>query len=131
MEFLIGSVVAFVGMYLFRRNATPALSKKPVQIKYSQSKLFEVTKDMISLSGPAFPVRKKRQSSEYEKKNTTRIIYMDNKAWWIESGSLTFANIDEAGQIDFETKMGVDTFAMDEVQLDKTIFIVEKLTEGL
>jgi hypothetical protein len=76
-------------------------------------------------------VRKKTQSSEYEKKNTTRIIFIDSKAYWIESGLLTTAEVDEQGMINYETKSGVDTYTMDKVQLDKTIFIVEKLTEGL
>ncbi len=107
------------------------LKVKPKKIHSSQSILFELTKDLIPVSGPSFPVRPKRQSSEYEKKNTTRIIYMDNQAWWIENGSLTVAGISEDGEIDFESKKGVDTMTMDKVQLDKTIFIVEKLTEGL
>jgi len=41
------------------------------------------------------------------------------------------ANVDEEGQIDYNSKKGVDTYTMDKIQLDKTIFIVEKLTEGL
>lgn len=131
MEFLIGSIVTFIGMFFFRKSVIPIVSAKPKKIHSSQSVIFELTKDLIPISGPTFPVRPKRQSSEYEKKNTTRIIYMDNQAWWIESGSLTVADITEEGEIDFESKKGVDTMTMDKVQLDKTIFIVEKLTEGL
>ena len=131
MEFLIGTIVAFAGIYVVRKSVMPTLSKKKIRVAFSQSKLFDVTKDLISLDGPAFPERKPRQSSEYEKKNSMRIIYMDEKAWWIENGSLTVANITEDGKVDFDSKKGVDTFAMDKVQLDKTIFIVEKLTEGL
>jgi hypothetical protein len=131
MEFLIGTLVAFAGIFVVRKTTMPTLNKKRVRVAFSQSKLFDVTKDLVSLDGPAFPERKPRQSSEYEKKNSMRIIYMDEKAWWIENGSLTVADITDEGKIDFENKKGVDTFTMDKVQLDKTIFIVEKLTEGL
>lgn len=131
MEFLIGTVVAFAGIWAVRKTVVPQLQKKTIKVSFSQSKLFDLTKDLVSLSTPAFPQRKKTQSSEYEKKNSTRIIYMDNQAWWIENGSLTVSAINEDGTPDFENKKGVDTFTMDKVQLDKTIFIVEKLTEGL
>lgn len=131
MEFLIGTLVAFAGMFFIRKKIVPNLIVKPKKIKTSQSVLFNLTKDLIPPSQTFFAPRAKTQSSEYEKKNTTRIIYIDNQAWWIESGLLTVANINEDGEIDFETKKGVDTMTMDKVQLDKTIFIVEKLTEGL
>ena len=131
MEFLIGTLVAFAGIYIVRKSVMPTLSKKPIQLRFSQSKLFDITKDLVSLDGPSFPERKKTQSAEYEKKNSTRVLYMDNQAYWIENGALTVADVMEDGKVDFESKKGVDTFAMDKVQLDKTIFIVEKLTEGL
>ncbi len=35
------------------------------------------------------------------------------------------------GKIDEENKIRVDMMAMDKVELDKMIFIVDKLTEGL
>lgn len=131
MEFLIGTIVAFAGIWVVRKTVMPQLQKKHVRVSFSQSKLFDITKDLISIKAPAFPVRPKTQSSEYEKRNSTRVIYMDDQAWWIENGSLTVAGINEDGTPDFENKKGVDTFTMDKVQLDKTIFIVEKLTEGL
>lgn len=131
MEFLIGTIVAFAGIFIVRKTVMPTINKKRIRLSFSQSKLFDITKDLVPISAPAFPQRPNRQSSEYEKKNSTRVIYIDNQAWWIENGSLTVADIKEDGQVDFENKKGVDTFAMDKVQLDKTIFIVEKLTEGL
>lgn len=131
MEFLIGSIIAFIGIYFFRKKVNPILAVKPKKIVSSQSILFNLTKHLVPKSEPTFPVRPNRQSYDWEKKNTTRIIYIDNQAWWIESGSLTVANINDNGEIDFESKKGVDTMTMDKVQLDKTIFIVEKLTEGL
>lgn len=132
MEFLIGTIVAFAGMYLVRKITLPKIAQhKKISLRFSQSKLFDITKDLVSLSEPAFPQRKPRQSTDFEKKNSTRVVYMDDKAWWIESGALVFASITPEGLIDFDSKKGVDTFTMDKVQLDKTIFIVEKLTEGL
>jgi hypothetical protein len=131
MEFLIGSIVTLFGLYLFRKGITPVLSKPNAKIKYSQSFINDMTFG-LAMSEPMFPKTKiVSQSSNYERENTTRIIYLDGKAWWIESGSLVAANLDEEGNIDFDSKKGVDTMTMDKVELDKTIFIVDKLTEGL
>jgi hypothetical protein len=132
MEFLIGTIVAFAGIYIVRKTTlSNRASIKKISLRFSQSKLYDITKDLVSLDGPSFPQRKPRQSTEFEKKNSTRIVYMDDQAWWIENGALVVAGITPEGMIDFENKKGVDTFTMDKVQLDKTIFIVEKLTEGL
>jgi hypothetical protein len=131
MEFFIGTIVTLFGLYFFRKGITPIINKPSVKIRYNQSMVNELTKGMIKIDTPMFPKMKNTQSYAYEKKNTTRIIYLDNQAWGIESGLLTVANIDEEGQIDYNSKKGVDTYTMDKIQLDKTIFIVEKLTEGL
>ena len=59
-----------------------------------------------------------------------RVLYINNSAYWIEDSTFytaTFAN----GSILEDTKKAVDTMGMDSVELDKMIFIVDKLTEGL
>lgn len=131
MEFFVGTVVTMIGLYLFRKGIDPVIKKKPIKIRHSQSVIHELTKGMANFDAPLFPKTKNSQAYNYDKKNTTRVIYLDNQAWWIESGLLTVANIDEDGQIDYNSKKGVDTYTMDKIQLDRTIFIVEKLTEGL
>lgn len=131
MEFFIGSIVTLFGLYLFRKGVTPIINKKTVSVRYNQSTIHEITRGYAKFDAPLFPKTKNSQAHNYDKKNTTRVIYIDNQAWWIESGLLTVADIDEDGQIDYNSKKGVDTYTMDKIQLDKTMFIVEKLTEGL
>ena len=75
--------------------------------------------------------KKDSQSYNFEKKSMTRMVFIEDTAWWIEDGKLMTAGITEDGEVDINSKKGVDTFTMDKVELDKTIFIVEKLTEGL
>ena len=132
MEFFIGSVVALIGIYFFNKSAVPELLKRPKNIRWSQARLFELTKDLIPVNAPLFGSNKKpTQSFEYEKRNTTRIVYLGGEAWWIDNGKLTNAPLSEGGEIEYDFKKEVDTYTMDSVELDKTIFIVEKLTEGL
>ena len=62
--------------------------------------------------------------------NTVRILYFEDKAYWIENNQLFEADA-PFGNIDKESKVQVDTMTMDAVQLKRTMFIVEKLQEGL
>ena len=55
---------------------------------------------------------------------------MDGLIWFIKNNTLY--NVEsEDGQFEEDLAKKVDTMGMDDVQLKKTIFIVEKLTEGI
>jgi hypothetical protein len=72
----------------------------------------------------------KTQSTEHFDKSHTRILVYEDKAYWITNNQVFAADF-VGGTVDPETTGEVDTIAMDDVQLKKMIFIVEKLTEGL
>jgi hypothetical protein len=63
-------------------------------------------------------------------KNQQRMIFTEDKAYWIKDNAFYEAKVVD-GEIDKENAKVVDTMAMDKVELDKMIFIVEKLTEGI
>ena len=63
-------------------------------------------------------------------RNTLRVLYFENKAYWIDDNQLFEADA-PFGDIDKESMIKVDTMGMDDVQLKRTMFIVEKLREGL
>ena len=63
-------------------------------------------------------------------RNTLRILYFENKAYWIENNQLFEADA-PFGDIDKDSMVKVDTMGMDDVQLKRTMFIVERLREGL
>ena len=54
---------------------------------------------------------------------------MDEQAYWIKDNVFYTADMD-GDYVDKDTTRRVDTMAMNTVQLDKMMFIVDKLREG-
>lgn len=72
----------------------------------------------------------KTQSKIHYDKTNVKVIILDNNAYWIKDNIFYRAPID--GQsIDKESAEQVDTIHMDKVQLDKMLFIMDKLREGI
>ena len=69
------------------------------------------------------------QSRKHVKKNSRKAFFWQDDVYWIEDGFLITAKIID-NQIDNNTKKKVDTHSLSKVELDKMIFIVDKLTEG-
>jgi hypothetical protein len=59
----------------------------------------------------------------------TRVVFVENQAYWIKNNTLFVADMED-DMVDEATTREVDTMAMDKVQLEKVIYIVEALTEG-
>lgn len=72
----------------------------------------------------------KSQSKVHHNKNNIRVIIVENSAYWIKDNIFYKAPlVDEL--IDKESAEKVDTINMDKVQLDKMLFIMDKLREGI
>lgn len=138
MEYFVGSVMTLVSVYFMNRlvSKSKTINKKARIPLYSQSYLNNMVKGLypIEYFQPSFTARVKTQSTKHFDSKSTRVLYMDGLAWFIKNidgmNALHVAEISEEG-FDESSAKRVDTMAMDDVQLDKTIFIVEKLTEGL
>ena len=75
-------------------------------------------------------IMNKTQSKIHYDKTNVKVIILDNNAYWIKDNIFYKAPID--GQsIDKESAEQVDTIHMDKVQLDKMLFIMDKLREGI
>jgi hypothetical protein len=79
---------------------------------------------------PKDRVKINTQSSKFVEDSYIRVVIVESSAYWIKDQALYTADVSE-GAVDKSTTRRVDTMAMDKVQLDKTLFIVEKLREGL
>jgi hypothetical protein len=99
-------------------------------IRYSQSHVHNLVAPLLP---PASAYRKKiiSQSTKHENNTSIKVIMMDDSAYWIKDNTFYCAKIDESGTVDKETTSVVDTMTMDKVQLDKMLFIMDKLREGL
>jgi uncharacterized protein Smg (DUF494 family) len=130
MEYFVGAALTILALILYEKLAKPRQNKLKIRrIASSQSHNFVMLRQyQVQEEKKLQP--KKRQSIRFLKQGEIRVLYMDNKAYWIENNKLVVADA-ENNAIDKETKKEVDTMAMDKVQLDKTIFIVEKLREGM
>jgi ribosomal 30S subunit maturation factor RimM len=129
MEYIIGFLSAFVFVFLF------------IQIQYR----YDVLKENIKLARSSQSTRhtmvgaaqsfnlvktKKRdsQSNRHDKNINIKVIIMDDQAYWIKDNTFYMADMSH-GNVDKETTRVVDTMTMNKVQLDKMIFIIDRLRE--
>lgn len=131
MQYFLGSIVTLLIIYFYS-----AMARKKIDLNvksntmYSQSYMHRVLRPLIPNNNELnrmYPI--KTQSRLHKKKTYLRILFMDNKAYWIKDSVFYFAEMQD-GRIIEETTQKVDIMNMDRVELDKMSFIVEKLTEG-
>lgn len=127
MEYLLGSLITLITMSVVARLVkSPQNNPKRVRTNFSQSRQYKLISDYI----PIKPKKLKTQSTKHYQKQHTRVVFIGDTAYWIEKNGLHKAQFVD-GKINEETKVKVDTMGMDRVELDKMIFIVDRLTEGL
>lgn len=130
MEYLIGSLLTIFTMVIFSRSIRRVhTSNVPVLVKYSQSHMHNLLKPLMPYLVPELR-RKVTQATKHSQKTQIRVIFTEEEAYWITNNKLYVAQLMD-GIVDEDTTQVVDTMSMDKVQLDRMIFIVEKLTEGL
>lgn len=129
MEYVLGSLVTFVCFIIFNRLVRNAeLDKKIYTPIFSQSRKVQLIKNYLIVSATP-EVQKETQATKYSKRNSIRAFFWEDNVYWIEDGFLVTAKI-SGNQIQETTKKRVDTHSLDKVELNKMIFIVDKLTEG-
>jgi hypothetical protein len=74
-------------------------------------------------------LRAKRQSTNHYDKTNIKVVIVDNNAYWIKDNIFYKAPLVNE-LIDKDLAEQVDTISMDKVQLDKMLFIMDKLREG-
>jgi len=131
MEYVLGSVITLIGVglvALIYAKSRKDLTNTYNVIRYSQAHIHEIIKRYIPES--EFELKRpKSQSQNQENSRYTRVVFVENHAYWIRDNSLFMADMD-GGMVDEETTRKVDTINMDKVQLEKITHIVEALTEG-
>lgn len=132
MEILFGFALAFAAILFVRKIilTDKFLDKHTVsKIIYRQSHIYSLISPML----PYLPIYKEirpTQSLIHNEKKKQVTIFTEDKAYWIKDNGFYQADLAD-GEIDKSTIKIVDTMAMDKVELDKMIFIVEKLREGM
>jgi hypothetical protein len=130
MEYILGSLITLAVLSVSARAFKVRELAKPVKVKvsFNQTRKLQLIQEML----PYIPPEHKpviSQASKHRNDVSTKVMFIDDTAYWIENGSLHEAVLDNNG-INMETKKTVDIMSMDDVELKKMIFVVEKLTEG-
>jgi hypothetical protein len=128
MEYFAGSIVTLVTMYIVAKLVNhPKNNMKSVKTNFSQSRQYELVADFIPIDLPKPLIT---QSMKHEQSQYIRIFFVGEDAYWIEDHRVYTAKF-ENGTVDKENKKTVDMTTIDKVELEKMIFVVERLTEGL
>lgn len=128
MEYLIGSLTTFIivnlmSKYMLRNKDL----KQKTRLTYQQSHIFELVKPLLPDIKSLKPERKS-QSVNHENKTNVKVIIMGNQAFWIKDNMFYTADM-EGHLINKESTRRVDTMAMDKVELDKMLFIMDQLRD--
>jgi len=116
------TIILLLYIYILRNNIKnnrqPIISQSMLQHRYSNRK------------NNARRIKVKTQANLHYDKTNIKVIIFDNDAYWIKDNIFYKAPlVDEL--IDKEAAEQVDTIHMDKVQLDKMLFIMDKLREGI
>lgn len=127
LEFVLGVVFAWAAFLFAEKHFVPEISKPVLKpFKTNQSHTYELVKFsyVVPLSAPL-----RTQATEFHDKNSVRILVVEDKAYWIKNQRLYVADYIDLEIQESSTKV-VDTMAMDDVELKKIIFVIDKLNEG-
>jgi len=129
MEYFLGSAITMIAMFVTTRliSFNKVNNKKDIP-RYSQSHIHMLILPLL----PEIRKYKKKmitQSSKHEERTNVKVVIMDNKAYFIKNGTFYCADM-HGTEIDGANATSVDTMAMDKVQLDKMLFIMDQLRDG-
>jgi hypothetical protein len=114
-------LLLIIGYVVFFRNKAvyePMMTQSMLHNQYSmQRKYIE-------------KVNRKSQSKIRKEKENVRVIIVEDTAYWIQDNAFYTAPMIN-NLISKDSAIQVDTIHMDKVQLDKMLFIMDKLREGI
>lgn len=128
-KYFLGSITTFFLIFVFAKlfYSQAIYVKRLSPYRYSQSKIHHLISPFIK------PEKNKNekntQSQKHFDKTNLRVIIVDDQAFWIRDNIFYTAEMTEDG-VDKDTTTVVDTMAMDKVQLDKMLFIIDQLRDG-
>lgn len=129
MEYIVGFLSALVFIYILVKiqDKYDVLSERVKFLRASQSRNHQLFNKHINNK-----IKKTKkcisQSIKHDKNINIKVIIMDNQAYWIKDNVFYTADIAQ-GTVDKDTTRVVDTMTMNKVQLDKMIFIIDRLRE--
>ena len=131
MKYIIGSLstlllVAPIVYFIFNKIKKINTNK----IIYSQSRIHKIISPFLPDVKTIKNIRNSQSKNHIDRTNI-KVIIIDNAAYWIKDNAFYMAEMHMDGSVDKDTTRIVDIMTMDSVELDKMLFIMDKLREGL
>lgn len=131
MEYFLGSLTAIMTMVIINLFNNKSKKADSIKLKISQSRSIELVRPTSSFDYSDRDSRISRsQSFKHQASKEIMVIFMDNQAYWIKDNAFYVADLIDKNIINKDSAKVVDIMGMDNVQLDKMIFIVDKLSKG-
>jgi len=131
VEYFFGSLVTILTLIIASKFLHKKIDDTRLKtISYSQSYIYDMISPLLpseSFLRPFLP--KATQSKKHQSKLNVRVMFLEGKAYWIKDNQFYVAKAENGVVLD-DTTSQVDIMGMDKVELDKMIFIVDRLTEG-
>lgn len=133
MDYLLGALTIIAAFVIFSIFSRKINDTKPIKLKISQSKYFELVRPISSINRDFEDpyLNNFSQSFRHKASKEIMVIFMENQAYWIKDNTFYVADVLDGNQINKDSIKVVDTMSMDKVQLDKMIFIVDQLSKGM
>lgn len=129
MEYFFGSLTTVLLFFILSKWIFKGMPEnKNLSVRYSQSHIHSLISPLIP-KNIRLTSNKKSQSNNHYNKHNIRVIMVEDKAYWIKDNVFYVADIIE-GHVESDTTRVVDTMGIDSVELDKMLFIMDKLREG-
>lgn len=128
MNSVLGASLLTIAMLLFlcvyimktrhKKHEQPIFTQAMLHHRYSAGKKY------------SRKLKTKTQSKSHQEGTNIRVIIVDEQAYWIKDNIFYRAPLVN-NLVDKDSAERVDTSDMDRVQLDKMLFILDKLREGV
>jgi hypothetical protein len=120
-------LITIVILLIFIKKINKVNNVPQFELTISQSHNYEFLKSLYEKTINKEEL--KTQSREHMLSKSIKVIFVDDKAYWIKNNAIYFANVINK-KFDINSAKKVDTHSLTKVELNKINFIVDKLTEG-
>lgn len=121
---LMGLTLCFTSYIIYKGRKFKAFRG----IAYSQSSIHLMIKDFLPKTLYDKP-KQNSQSLNHVEKNTIKVIFIEDKAYWV-SNNIFYCAEAFGGSVDIDTTEPVDTTNMSKKDIDKMLFILDNLKNG-
>jgi hypothetical protein len=127
MKYILPIVLTLLSLYSIIIVLKKIESKVLKNNVYRQSDIHKILKPFYSTK--LKKNNKKTQMDEMLEKNSVKVIVLDDKAYWVFKNAFYTADFVD-GDVDPETTTAIDTSDMSKKDIEKMLFILDKLGDG-